>query len=195
VIPRLISAYLLGVVVIAAFFTWGQGGQTPKEVSPEIVKKMEREARGPVPYDAQGTDNLILRAIAVLTQHVVDLEKRIDVHRAEIDSMEPAKSGDRLLRLEMFVSDYRHSQELQESASKARWEALMSWFRIIGTGIIGLALNEVWKRHKDKLRRFLRDQKTDAKLDKISKNTDGMTERLETYARKEGFDAAKAEDK
>jgi hypothetical protein len=191
-IPRLISAYLLGVVVIAAFFTWGQ---SPKEVSPEIVKQMTREAQGPIPYDAQREDSVILRALAVLTQQVADLEKTIDVHRVEIDSMDPQKNAERIFSLERDRDERREAEKRQAAANDKQWDRAWNAFLAIILLLVGIAAHMGERRWADWKRRTARDAVVDTKLNDIKRTADGLSDKRASVSRELGHTEGVAEEK
>ena len=97
----------------------------------------------------------MIREVAALTQHVADLEKRIDIHRSELDALDPARYTDRLTRVEDFVARHERESQQQSEVSRVHWDSLMGWLRGVSLGLIGFAVNEIWKRYQEKRRHAL----------------------------------------
>ena len=146
--------------------------------------------QSPSGYDSRGADYEILKQLAKIEQHLVDIEKRIDIHRQEIDalSVAPVHEGERIKGLE-------DSRDRQEADTKAWRDRADNWLR----GIFLLAISgfSAWaiRLWKDKRRHKVNKEQMDA----LSLKTDGMSERLEASAKtighQEGRDEAIKEER
>ena len=152
--------------------------QSPRQSSPEVVRQMERQA-----YPSQVA---VAEQLARMDQHITDLEKRIDLHRIEIDAMDPAKTNGRIVTIENALERARQEKEQADASTTAHWNEVMAWVRGIGLLIATMAINEGRKRFTDKRRRASRDLTIDGKLDLITTHTDGMVERISALSHAAG---------
>ena len=171
-------ALILIVLIFAAATLLPQVGKSPREVSPEIVRQMERQAYPSVPsYQVQ-----IARELAALRQSVEDQGHRIDLHRTEIDALQPEVEAVRIAALEREMTAVREEKAAREKERKADHEAMMQWFRGIGSGVlvavILVGFNAILA-HQREVRR-------EAQMRVLTMHTDGMTEQIARLAEAKG---------
>ncbi len=165
---------LPALAVTALVFVLSVLAQTPKEVLPPKLLRQLQDPQGSTLQDVRdqlkamnaqhGAERMEL---AALNQHIADLEKQIAADRQELNSMDPARELERIVRLEDYVAEQtREALKLANEAKTSR-ESLMSWMRLIFAAVLGLGLNEGWKRWKDKRRRALQSAVINTKLSTI----------------------------
>ena len=135
-------------------------------------------------YDPRQVDNDILRHLERIDQRISDLEKRIDIHRTEIDNLDvvPAKQAERIRTLEDFVISYKENQARDLAETRVWRDRMDGWIRwifgFILAGITAWVTKEIRDRNRHRANML--------RMDNLVKNTDGMTERIEVRAEAAG---------
>jgi hypothetical protein len=119
---------------------------------------------------------------AALQRAVDDLGHRLDLHRTEIDAMQPEVQAVDVARLKQDMQAIKDEKAAREAERKSDRDAMMGWFRGIGSGvlvaIILIGINALIAHR--------REGRQSAKMLVLKTQTDGMTERISQLSEAKG---------
>ncbi len=122
----------------------------------------------------------MLTKMAALEQHLTDIDKRLDIHRTQIDAdaAGTVSETERITRMEEYVKAAQKASDSAAAEARATHEANVAWARGISGGLFTAILmgvaNEVWKRRSNRVFRAATGQR----LNDIVESTNGMAEKL-----------------
>jgi hypothetical protein len=126
--------------------------------------------------------------ISALRQAVEDLGHRLDTHRTELDALQPQVEAVKISRLEADVQAIKDEKAQREAERKADREAMMGWFRGIGSGVLVSVILvgfNAWMSHRREIVRF-------GQMKVLTKQTDGMTHEIARLSEAKGHSDERA---
>ena len=112
--------------------------------------------------------------LAAITQHLLDIDKRLDVHRTQLDALDPSKDAARLARLEDIERHHENETAKEEAATMESRKEVMSWLRIVFGGVLTLGIGALARWRTDKKRH----ERVAGQMDRMEQATNGVTQRL-----------------
>jgi hypothetical protein len=176
-----VFAYAVGAVPVFIWvmflLVWPSDSQAPKDsLSPKLYQQMRSQDPLSEIHNQLGTiqfqHSAMLQKLAVLEQHLVDLDHRVDIHRQEIDAESPLK--ERVTKLEDFVTDHNRAEERTLQANERVSARLYSLTQACVMFLLGIVAIEVRKWYSNRKRHEL----ADAKMDRLMDQTNGVAEKL-----------------
>jgi hypothetical protein len=153
-----------------------------------LVPQSPKEALNPKTYaQISGTgDTDTLRRIelqmAALKQSIEDQGHRIDIHRTEIDALQPEVEAVRIAALEQDIKLIKEEKRKQEDDRLSDRSAMMNWFRGIAggvlTSIIIVGFNAFLAHRRENIRLI--------QMQVLTKQTDGMTGQISRLSEAKG---------
>jgi DNA repair exonuclease SbcCD ATPase subunit len=112
----------------------------------------------------------------------VDLSHRLDLHRTEIDALQPEVEAADIARLKQDMQAIKDEKAAREAERKADREAMMGWFRGIGSGVLVavllLGLNA--------LLAYWRERRRGREMKVLNDHTNGMTTQIARLSEAKG---------
>jgi hypothetical protein len=169
---------MIAALLLATMLTTQQAqtGKSPRDVlQPQTYRMLSGADRSPaaeisaisVQMERLASQyNAMAKSLAVLSQRVEDMERRAESDRTR--AVNPADQIERITKLEEYVRRNIQDDADRAEESKARWETVFSWSRILFSGLLAFAINEGWKRWQLYRRHAVQEKKLDQIKDEVA---------------------------